>query len=107
MNNQNEKEFANGVVFEYPRQGAPDFVIGRLSFKRDDMIKWLESKTDEWVNTDVLKARSTGKPYIVVNTYKKDDNAPQGATQAPQQVDTVVDEIEYPDDDINPEDIPF
>jgi len=68
-----DKNFAKGLYFNPPHDKAPNFVIGRLSIKREDFRLWLnEQKFDEngYLNLDILMAKS-GKPYIAVNEYKK------------------------------------
>lgn len=68
-----EKNFANGLYYNPPHDKAPNFVIGRLSIKREDFRVWVnEQKFDErgYLNLDILMGKS-GKPYIAVNEYKK------------------------------------
>ena len=72
---ENNVEFVNGMIFKLPRQGAPDFVKGSISVKRAELIEWLNSKSDEWINID-LKVGKSGKAFAAVNTWK-----PEGQTQ--------------------------
>lgn len=65
----NNLEFPEGIIFKLPRNEAPDFVKGSLSIKRADLIKWLSSKSDEWINLD-LKVGKSGKAYAAINTWK-------------------------------------
>eukprot|EP01043_Picozoa_sp_COSAG02_P111281 COSAG02_NODE_47437_length_341_cov_0.644628_1_plen_54_part_10 len=45
-----EKIFADGFSFKR-REGAPDFVVGRISVKVDDAISFLKShQKNGWVN---------------------------------------------------------
>jgi hypothetical protein len=67
-----EQEFPKGLFAKAPREGAPDFVKGALSIKREEMIEWLQSKDNEWINLDIKEAKSTGKWYASVNSWKKD-----------------------------------
>lgn len=70
----NEKVFANGFSFKR-RESAPDFVIGNLSVKVDDAVKFLqENQKNGWVNLDVLNSKG-GKPYIELNTWTPDASA--------------------------------
>jgi len=67
----NEKVFANGFSFKR-RESAPDFVIGNLSIKVEDAIKFLqENQKNGWVNLDVLKSQK-GSFYIELNTWAPD-----------------------------------
>lgn len=65
----NQKEFPKGLYFNEPHQSAPDFVKGQIRINRKQLIEWLQSKKDEYINIDVLNSRE-GKPYVVVNDFK-------------------------------------
>lgn len=72
---ENNVEFVNGMIFKLPREGAPDFVKGSISVKRAELIEFLNSKSDEWINID-LKVSKSGKAFAAVNNWK-----PEGQTQ--------------------------
>lgn len=69
---ENNVEFVNGLMFKLPRQGAPDFVKGAVSIKRAELIEWLNSKNDEWINID-LKVSKSGKAFAAVNNWKPEN----------------------------------
>tara|TARA_Y100001937_G_scaffold49140_1_gene68498 strand:- start:475 stop:738 length:264 start_codon:yes stop_codon:yes gene_type:complete len=71
---ENNLEFPQGLIFKLPRENAPDFIKGSLSIKRAELIQWLNSKSDEWINLD-LKEGKSGKAYAAVNNWK-----PEGQT---------------------------
>jgi hypothetical protein len=93
-----DKIFADGLIFKLPREGAPDFVKGSLSIRVDEFVAWIGKTVtpdnNGWLNID-LKVSKGGKAYAELNTYKK-----LGMTDKPAS-------LEYPQDDINPEDTPF
>lgn len=66
-----EKIFTNGIRFEKPREGSPDFVKGRLSFKVDEAVAFLEKYKNEkgWLNCDLKKSKE-GKLYLELNQFK-------------------------------------
>lgn len=66
-----EKIFADGFKFEKPRDGAPEFVKGRLSIKVPEAIAFLEMHQSNagWVNID-LKKSAGGKLYLELDTWK-------------------------------------
>ena len=70
MEEKKEKIFVDGVRFEKPREGAPEFVKGRLSFKVDEAVAFLQKHKTEsgWVNAD-LKKSAGGKLYLELNTF--------------------------------------
>ena len=74
---ENNNIFPNGMMIKSPRQGAPEFVKGSISIKKNDFMQWLNSQQDEWVNLDI-KVSKQGKMYLAVNTWKPNQNAPQG-----------------------------
>lgn len=114
-----EPEFVDGIIIKGPRPGAPEFVKGSISIKREELIAWLTSKSEEWINLDI-KISKGGKWYTQVNTWKpeqdgkgaratesygKGKGAQQPASDMPDPLKGL--ESAYADDDINPEDIPF
>ncbi len=65
------KTFPKGIFFQKPREGAPDFVRGNLSFKVDEAIAFLnEHKNAQgYVNIDMLKSEKG--IYLALNEWKK------------------------------------
>lgn len=89
-------KFARGIYFERNPK-SPDFVIGKLSVKVPEAIAFLQAEANAagYVNMDIKIAKS-GKPYIAVSEWvptQKKESANEG--------------IEFPEEEINPEDIPF
>jgi hypothetical protein len=76
-----DKIFADGLIYKAPRENAPEFVKGSLSFKVDEFIKFLEANNTNggWVNVDI-KLSQGGKLYCELNTYKpeKTDSLKEG-----------------------------
>jgi len=62
-------EFIDGIIVKAPNPKAPEFVKAALSIKRLDLIAWLESRDDEWINADIKESKS-GKWYCAVNAFK-------------------------------------
>lgn len=98
-------EFPQGMMWKEPRQGAPDYVRGSVSIKREELIEWLSSRDDEWVNLD-LKESKGGKVYFSVNDWKPGQRGGSGSRggapqrQRPQQ-------SAPPVDDFDDQSIPF
>ena len=102
-----EKIFADGFIFKRPSEKAPDFVKGNISIKIAEFIPFVEKHSnDGWINLD-LKESKGGKLYCELNTWRKDSTPPRTPQDAPGQEEAPVDEVEYPKEDINPNDIPF
>lgn len=100
-----ERKFANGIYFNPAHEKAPSFVLGKISVQRDNFIKWLnEQEISEkgYVKMDVQRAK-TDKIVIYLDDFKGEKTE---ATEAKTKDDTT-EEIQYPVEDINPEDIPF
>ncbi len=73
-----EQKFAKGLFFDKPREGAPEFVRGKLSVKVDEAIEYLKSVKNEkgYANFDLLKSKDGAKLYFNLNDWKpeaKDD----------------------------------
>ena len=45
--------FVDGLMIKPPHEKAPDFVKCAISIKREALITWLRTQTDEWINIDV------------------------------------------------------
>ena len=69
--NNKEKIWADGFRFEKPREGAPEFVKGRISIKVPEAIAFLNLHQSNagWVNLDLKKSKE-GKLYLELNTFK-------------------------------------
>ena len=76
-----DKVFAQGLYVKPPNENAPAYVKFKLNLKRQEVMEWLNSQTDEWVNLEIKEAQS-GKWYAEVNTWKPNNN--QVAFKAPQ-----------------------
>jgi len=64
-----EKKFIDGLIFKAPHENAPEYVIAKISIKRQELIAWLQSQTGEWINAD-LKESQQGKLYAAVDDWK-------------------------------------
>lgn len=108
-----EKIFANGLVYKAPRERAPDYVKGSLSFKVEEFVAWLQEHQSAtgWVNVQIKESKG-GKLYCELDTWKpgqqnearNDDPEPRRAAPAAREEAPTED---YPTEDINPDDIPF
>jgi len=64
-----DKVFADGIIFKR-NDNAPSFAIGKLSFKVDEAIAFLQANDKNgWVNCNINKAQS-GKIYIELDTWE-------------------------------------
>ena len=68
---EEKKEFVEGMFLKEPREGAPTFVKGSISFKLDKFIPYLHSKANAagYVNVDLLESKE-GKLYVKLNDWK-------------------------------------
>ena len=68
--------FVDGMFFDKPSAGAPDFVKGKISVKVETLVPFLEEhKNDKgYVNID-LKKSTGGKLYLSLNNFKKEGDA--------------------------------
>lgn len=67
-----EKIYAKGLYWNEKRDNAPDFVLGSISIKLDDLKELERQILEHWNNGycrfQVLQGKE--KPYVVVDTYK-------------------------------------
>jgi len=80
-----EKQFAQHIYFDRPREGAPEFVKGRMSLKLPDAIEYLKTLTPSekgYVYFDLLVSKDNTKLYFALNDWKpevkttSDENPP-------------------------------
>lgn len=74
-NNKPAKVFVSGLISKDIPDTTPEWILGRLSVKMEDLYLWLrENKgmADEngWINLTILRSKTTGKRYIEVDTWK-------------------------------------
>ena len=102
-----EKIFAEGFIFKRPNEKAPDFIKGHLSIVIAEAIPFLQKHAKGgWVNLDIKESKS-GKLYMDLNTWEK-EKAPAEKTKAQENFEKMSEPVvEYPKDDIKPEDMPF
>lgn len=81
-------EFVNGLIVKTPTDKTPDYVKAKMSFKVQELIAWLQSKNEEWVNVEI-KASKAGKYYASVDNWKPDQ--PSSAAEKPKPADEVID----------------
>lgn len=91
-----EAEFVSGLIAKPPRDGAPEFVKANLSFKREELIAWLQAKEGDWVNVQVKAARS-GKWYAQVDEWKPEQREakPKAAPATKPTPESLDDEIPF------------
>lgn len=67
-----EKKFIDGLIVKAPRDGAPQYLVCKLSIKREELIAWLQQQNGDWINADV-KVSQGGKFYAQVDDWKPDN----------------------------------
>lgn len=62
---------AEGFYFDRPKEGAPEWVKGKISVQTDKAIPFLEKHKNEksYVNLDLLVSKE-GKLYLRLNNWK-------------------------------------
>ncbi|WP_313217479.1 hypothetical protein [Stenotrophomonas sp.] len=105
-----EKKFIDGLIVKPPRDGAPDYVICKLSIKRQALIAWLQQQEGEWINADVKESQG-GKLYAAVDDWKPNGQRGGGQQQRSagrqQSQPPMIREQSPPADDFADDDIPF
>ena len=67
-----EKKYVDGLFFNQPRIGAPDFVLGSISMSKAKFLNWLDNQQEDekgYVKIDILMGKED-KPYCTLNTWK-------------------------------------
>lgn len=86
-NNKPAKVFVNGLISKDIPETTPEFILGRLSVKAEDLHNWLRENKglcDEngWMNLTILRSKTSGKRYIEVDTWKP-TKAPEVKDESP------------------------
>jgi len=105
----NEAKFIDGLIFKAPHENAPDFIIAKISIKREELAEWLQAQSGEWINADLKESRE-GKLYATVDDWKPDKgNGGRSGNRggAPQRQRHVPDEDPSNGSDFDDDDIPF
>jgi len=71
-----ENEFIDGLICKKPNEKAPEFIIAKLSIKREALIEWLQKKDSEWINADI-KLSKKGSYYAQVDNWKPKTEEPE------------------------------
>jgi len=101
----NEKEFIQGMIVKAPNDNAPEYVKAKLSFRVKEMIAFLQTIDDEWLNADI-KISQGGKWYAERDNWKPNqgNGTPRSNAPKPQRRDPETVGADVPFDD---EKIPF
>jgi hypothetical protein len=94
MTQPKEKEFIDGFFCKKPHENAPNFIKAKVNIKRRELLEWLASRQDDWINIDIKESRE-GKFYAEIDDWKP--NSKMGGPPPAQKSD---------DEFIN-DDIPF
>ncbi len=108
-----EKTFVNGIIFKKPSPNAPQWIVGSIAIRVDELSQWMDQNRfgKEWINIDVKESKG-GKVYCELSTYDpKNRTAPVKShvqqEEESQEALNNMDTIEYPSEDTDINDIPF
>jgi len=79
-----ETKFVDGLFYNEPREGAPDFVLASLSIDKIKFGEWLlqqEVDAKGYVKVDVLRSKA-GKAYLKLNDFKPKAQSSSPSTDA-------------------------
>jgi hypothetical protein len=86
----NNKIFADGIIFKLPTDKAPNWIKGNITINIEKFTEFIKSQSNErgWINLDVKESKN-GTLYVELNTYQKPKNTPTS------EVNTKNDELPY------------
>ena len=103
-----EVEFPKGLMVKAKHENAPEYVICKLSIRREELIEWLQGKDGDWINLDVKESKG-GKLYASVDTWKPESQRGGSSGSrggAPQRMRSQSSKP-APADDFDDSEIPF
>ena len=76
-----DNNLVKGVFVENPREGAPDFVKGRISINAK-FLEWYNANKNEagYVNLDLLESQK-GQLYVKLNDWKPKSEEREAAAE--------------------------
>jgi len=74
-----EKVFAKGFIFK-KNENAPEWVVGRLSLKKDEAIAFIQNQGNEWINLNIARGQQ-GNFYIELDTWKPTNQSNPSSNQ--------------------------
>jgi hypothetical protein len=102
-----EKQFIGGFYPKPKHDKTPSFIHSKGSFNVDQALDYFTKKKNEgveWVNYQVKSTKADeNKWYGEEDDWKPEGEKKPEASKPLQDNET----IDYPEEDINPEDIPF
>lgn len=110
---ENKKEiiYAKGINFFNPHEKAPEYVTGDISIKVDkDTFAFLEAHKDAKGYCKLTVMQGKEKPYVKLNTFvpkKEGATIAELAHAAKISAQNAEPSVEYPTEELDPNDIPF
>jgi hypothetical protein len=94
--NKKDPIFPNGIIFKKPKEGAPEWIRGGLSFKVAEACEFLKKyENNGWVNIDIKKSKE-GKTYLQLNDWKPErKDAPERPASFPTSADIKVEDSPF------------
>jgi single-strand DNA-binding protein len=89
------------IIAQYSKKGSSLYVEGRLQTRSWDSDQGKKYRTEIIIESFQFGPRPQGEGATQTRTWRKDEDS------APKSESSDMDTIEYPNEDINTEDIPF
>ncbi len=84
-----EKQFVDGLRVKERSDRTPDWIKMQLAINREQLIAWLQNRTEQWIDIDIKESKA-GKMYCEVNTWK-----PENSNQTESNIDDSYTEIPF------------
>lgn len=81
-----EKQFVDGLRVKEKNENIPEWIKMRLLVNRLQLIEWLQSQSEKWIEIDIKESKA-GKLYCEVNTWKPEDSIPTESNNAKNDVE--------------------
>lgn len=102
--------FVEGMRFFKPRDNAPKTIKGNIVIDLAQLREFLKkNEIKDLLRVDLRKSETKGTYYFSLNTWKptKPESTDRFAIEEKEISVSMVEGVEYPEEDINPDDIPF
>jgi hypothetical protein len=91
-----DKIFSKGIFFKKPTDKAPSFVLGKIKFKVEEAMAFLQEHSNEggWATLDVKESKD-GKIYCELDTYVPKNMTDSGQNSGASGSHPNEDEVPY------------
>ena len=79
-----QSNFIPGLFVKNPNERAPDYIIGKVSINRNQMLSFLQHHQGDWINGEIKRSRD-GNLYCAIDNWQPQQRSDYDHSQPAQQ----------------------